>query len=549
MFTKSLLSLFVYSYHIMFARSLLSSSSTRFVATHGRRCTAAYSTTSPNRLADVEVEHGRGQWKTYGDVENYKPGRYQIKTFNKISPIGLARFPSDSYDVREGDSAANAHAILIRSHKLEEEDIPHTVRAIARYVRSGFRLPLVSFVCMSSSRRLGACTTVFLLETQLTPYVSTLILASSPTPSPLNTRLHSCGAGTNNIPVSRMTELGIPVFNTPGANANAVMELVLCGLFLGSRRIVDGINHMKSLGEQGVARERVEKDKAMFGGREIKGKTLAVIGLGAIGSLTARTAHEFGMRIKGYDPGLSVQSALRLPRNLALEDSIASAVADADYISINIPYIKGEGGTHGIIGSEVMAHFKSDAVLLNFARGELVDSGAMKAFLDKGDGRYVSDFPDDLLWDHPNAIILPHLGASTGEAEDGAASMAADTIRDFLETGTIKNSVNFPSTFLPECPGGNVRFTVVNKNKPGVLAKLTEAFASENLNIVQQINQSRGDVAYNVLDIDTSSNEDVLSFKTVQEKITMLEGVLSSRVIYGLPGTGYAKNIQGEYFV
>lgn len=348
-----------------------------------------------------------------------------------------------------------------------------------------------------------------------------------------------------------MTELGIPVFNTPGANANAVMELVICGLFLGSRRIIDGINHMKSLGEQGLARERVEKDKALFGGREIKGKTLAVIGLGAIGSLTARTAYDLGMKVSGYDPGLSVQSALKLPKDLVLMDSIASAVANADYISINIPYIKGEGGTHGIIGKEVLGHCKQDAVVLNFARGELVDSEAMKQFLDKGNGRYISDFPDDLVWDHKNAIILPHLGASTEEAEDGAASMAADTIRDFLETGTIRNSVNFPSTSLAECTGGTVRFTVVNKNIPGMLSKITDAFASENLNIVQQINQSRGSIAYNVLDIDTSAHDDVLSFKTVQEKITMLEGVLSSRVIYGmlLPGTGYAKNLEGEYFV
>lgn len=346
-----------------------------------------------------------------------------------------------------------------------------------------------------------------------------------------------------------MTELGIPVFNTPGANANAVMELVICGLLLGSRRVIDGINHMKSLGEQGLARERVEKDKSLFGGREIKGKTLTVIGLGAIGSMTARTAYDLGMKVKGYDPGLSVQSALRLPRDLQLMDSIASAVADADYISINIPYIKGEGGTHGIIGPEVIAHFKQDAVLLNFARGELVDSDALKKFLDIGHGRYISDFPDDVLWDHKNAVLLPHLGASTEEAEDAAASMAADTIRDFLETGTIRNSVNFPATSLGECSGGTVRFTIVNKNVPGMLSKITEAFATEKLNIIQQINQSRGEIAYNVLDIDTTTDDNVLSFKTVQERITMLEGVLSSRVIYGLPGTGYAKNLEGEYFV
>jgi len=255
------------------------------------------------------------------------------------------------------------------------------------------------------------------------------------------------------------------------------------------------------------------------------------------------------MNLKGYDPGLSIQSALRLPRDLELVDSITSAVSDADYISINIPYIKGENGTHGIIGPDVISHFKPNAVLLNFARGELVDSEAMKEFLDAGDGRYISDFPDDLLWDHKNAVILPHLGASTEEAEDAAASMAADTIIDFLENGTVRNSVNFPTTSLPDRPADCVRFTVVNRNVPGCLANITEAFAAEKLNIVQQINHSRGEIAYNVLDIDTTGRGDVLSFKNVQEKITMLDGVLSSRVIYGTPGTGYAKNLDGKYFV
>ena len=357
-----------------------------------------------------------------------------------------------------------------------------------------------------------------------------------------------CGAGTNNVPVARMTELGIPVFNTPGANANAVKELVICGMLLGSRRIVDGVNHMKELGKQGLARERVEKDKAMFGGRELQGKTLAVIGLGHIGSMTARDAAALGMNLKGYDPGLSIKSALRLPRDIQLVDSITAAVADADYISVNIPYITGEGGTHGIINKDVLSICKPDAVWLNFARGELVDSPAMKEFLDAGDGRYVSDFPDDLVWDHKNCIILPHLGASTEEAEDAAASMAADTIRDFLETGRIVNSVNFPETELSDRADHTVRFTVVNKNVPGALAKITEAFASAELNIVQQINHSRGDIAYNVLDIDTSGN-DVTSFKDVQEKITMVEGVISTRVIYGQPGLGYAKNLDGEYFI
>mmetsp|Transcript_27771 Transcript_27771/g.41183 ORF Transcript_27771/g.41183 Transcript_27771/m.41183 type:complete len:470 (+) Transcript_27771:44-1453(+) len=441
---------------------------------------------------DVELENYRSEWKTYGDIKNYTPGKFTIQTFNKISPFGLKRFEDEAYDIRAtGDeNVGNAHAVLLRSHKLQEDEIMHTVRAIAR-----------------------------------------------------------CGAGTNNVPVARCSELGIPVFNTPGANANAVKELVIAGMFLGSRRVIDGINHMKDLGSQGIAKERVEKDKAMFGGQELKGKTLAVIGLGHIGAATARDASALGMDIVGYDPGLSITSALKLPNGIDLSDSISAAVSNADYISINIPYVKGENGTHGIIGKDIIEQLKSDAVILNFARGELVDSEAMKVHLDNGNGRYVSDFPDDLLWDHKNAVILPHLGASTEEAEDAAAAMAADTIKCYLENGTIKNSVNFPATALSDRPEGSIRMTVINKNQPGMLARITEIFGESGLNIFQQVNQSRGDVAYNVLDIDTSGHKDVISFKKVQEKITMLEGVMSSRILYGTPGTGYAKNLAGKYFV
>ena len=281
----------------------------------------------------------------------------------------------------------------------------------------------------------------------------------------------------------------------------------------------------------------------------MKGKTLAVIGLGHIGASTARDAAALGMTLVGYDPGLSIDSALKLPTGIELADSISSAVSNADYISINIPYIKGENGTHGIIGKEIIEQMKSDAVLLNFARGELVDSEAMKEFLDNGDGRYVSDFPDDLLWDHKNAIILPHLGASTEEAEDAAAAMAADTISDYLRTGTIKNSVNFPATALPERPEGSIRLSVINKNQPGVLANITEVFAKGGLNILQQINQSRGDIAYNVLDIDPVWENKTLSLKELQKDLTMTEGVLSSRVVFGTPGMGYARNIDGTYWV
>ena len=232
--------------------------------------------------------------------------------------------------------------------------------------------------------------------------------------------------------------------------------------------------------------------------------------------------------------GLSVQSALKLPRDIALFDSIASAVNDADYVSINIPYIKGtpgEGGTHGIIGKDVLGHFKQDAVLLNFARGELVDSEAMREFLDGGNGVYISDFPDDLLWNHDKTIILPHLGASTAEAEDEAAKMAAETIIDFLEHGTIRNSVNFPSTNLPERSDDIIRLTVVNKNIPGMLSKITSCVSQAGVNIAQQINQSRGDIAYNVIDLDPSSHPEGMSInlKDLQREMTMLEGVLSTR--------------------
>lgn len=445
----------------------------------------------------ISVGHYESGWKIDDIADFTKEGKYHIQTFNKISEKGLSKFPEELYEVKPSEwDAFNAHAILLRSHKLQEAEVDVSVRAIAR-----------------------------------------------------------CGAGTNNVPVARMTELGVPVFNTPGANANAVKELVLCGMLLGSRRIVDGINHMKDLGEKGLARERVEKDKAMFGGRELKGKTLAVVGLGHIGASTARDAAALGMDIIGYDPGLSIESALKLPREIALVDSIASAVSSADYISLNIPYIKGapeEGGTHGIFGEEVISHLKSDAVILNFARGELVDSQAMKEYLESGDGRYVSDFPDDLVWDNKNAVILPHLGASTEEAEDQAAAMAAETIRDYVETGTIRNSVNFPETSLPDRPENAIRMTVVNKNIPGMLAHITEMLAKAELNIIQQINHSRGDIAYNVLDIDPTGGDgatDGVCLKDLQRDLTMLDGVLSSRILFGNPGAGYARNVDGQYFI
>ena len=211
---------------------------------------------------------------------------------------------------------------------------------------------------------------------------------------------------------------------------------------------------------------------------------------------------------------------------------------------MNIPYTK---ATHGIIGQAIIRHCKPDAVILNFARGELVDSAAMKEFLDQsGQAKYISDFPDDELWNHPNAIIIPHLGASTEEAEDGAAAMAAETLRLYLEHGTIRHSVNFPDASLPERNPDHIRITVVNENKPGVLNSITEVFAKFNLNIMQQINHSKDEVAYTVIDIEPDDAQD---FKELQKELTMNDGVLSCRLLFGLPGVGYSRNIDGQYHV
>jgi D-3-phosphoglycerate dehydrogenase len=420
------------------------------------------------------------------------PGQFRIKTFNKISEKGLGRFPKTNYAV-SADYAKDNHAILLRSHKLQLSDVPVSCRCIAR-----------------------------------------------------------CGAGTNNIPVGEMTALGIPVFNTPGANANAVKELVLAGLFLSSRNIIGGVAHMKNLGAEGVAKERVEKDKEKFGGREITGKTLGVVGLGHIGSATARDAAALGMNVVGYDPGLTIPSALKLPRDIKLLGSMRAVFETADYVSLNIPYIakpKAEGGTKGVVNSELLGAMKKDAVLLNFARGELVDSKDLKAWMDSAgcSGQYVTDFPDDEVWEHPRAVVIPHLGASTEEAEDAAAAMAAETLMRFLTSGEVVNSVNFPDTILEaRDTERTVRIGVVNKNVPAVLTKILGVFGEYGLNIMQQVNKSRGDIAYNVIDIEMA---DGTNWAELQRKLTMIENVKSSRIIFGsspLGGYGFAVNLPGK---
>lgn len=374
--------------------------------------------------------------------------KFIVKTFNKISPKGLSRFDPERYHIApDGSELAKegiAHAILLRSHKLQEHDVPIMCRAIAR-----------------------------------------------------------CGAGTNNCNVERMTELGVPVFNTPGANANAVKELVICALLLGSRGVAEGVAHMKKLHEEGTAHERIEKDKAMFGGREITGKTLGVVGLGAIGAAVTEAAIALGMRVVGYDPSLSVEAALRLPRAsgsdaFKVTSDLSEVCASADYVTLHAPYIKST--THHMIGYAQLAAMKPDACLLNFARGELVDNDALEARYQTGaTGRYVCDFalPPELAA-RGNVISIPHLGASTAEAEENAAGMAADTVKRFLETGVVVNSVNFPACDLPSRHDSINRICVVNENRPGMLGEIMSLFGSAQINVLQQINASRGDIAYNV---------------------------------------------------
>ena len=412
--------------------------------------------------------------------------KFQIQAFNAISSIGLNSFPK-SHFLLTGSAGelpeqvdAEPHAIVLRSHKLQPDEVEPSVRAIAR-----------------------------------------------------------CGAGTNNIPIDSMTARGIPVFNTPGANANAVKELVLCGLFLASRGIHEGIRHVdeKILREEAGHKEvaaRIEKDKKHFVGQEIRGKTLAVLGLGNIGAMIADSALALGMDVVGYDPKISVDAAWRLPREVRKTASLEEAFSLADYVSINMPYIKGM--THHVVNSDVLARMKPGCHILNFARGEIVDGQALRHRYENGHkGKYICDFADEGMQSHPNFICIPHLGASTAEAEDNCAKMAAEQIIKFLETGNIINSVNFPTAMLEVQDKKHTRLCIINENKPGVLGEITTLLGSMSVNIAQQLNTSRESVAYNVIDTEGFP----LDPTEIQTRIMEIQSVLSTRIIFtGSAGEG-----------
>ena len=329
------------------------------------------------------------------------------------------------------------------------------------------------------------------------------------------------GAGVNNIPIEKCTEQGIVVFNTPGANANAVKELVLCELFLGGRKVVDGANWVQSLkGQEGVGK-LVEKGKGKFAGQEVLGKTLGVIGLGAIGAMVANAAIDLGMSVMGYDPYISVKNAWLINNRVKFTSELSAIFANCDYITLHVPLTP---ATKGMIGKDSIAACKDGVVIINNARGDLVDPDAMIEAVASGKvSRYITDFPDEKLLGRENILCVPHLGASTPEAEDNCAYMAAKQLTDYLENGNITNSVNYPAVSMPRTSVSRV--CVHHKNVKEILSKILAIVSSQGVNIAHMQDQSRGEYAYLVLDLD-----DTLSPEAV-ELIRRVSGVIRVRVL------------------
>lgn len=336
------------------------------------------------------------------------------------------------------------------------------------------------------------------------------------------TAIARAGAGVNNIPVDRCAQKGIVVFNTPGANANSVKELVLCGMLLGSRDVVGGIQWVQSIKEEEGIAQKIEKGKSRFAGNEIKNKRLGVIGLGAIGGLIANDAVKLGMQVYGYDPYISINAAWHLDSSICPVKTLQEIYADCDLITLHIPLT---GDTEKMIDAEAMAAMKDGVVILNFARSELVDEDAMEAALRSGKvKRYITDFPNDRIAGMEGVIAIPHLGASTEESEDNCARMAVKQLMDYLENGNIVNSVNFPTCDMGICtkPG---RVAVLHRNIPNMIRSLTEAVAKDHINISDMLNRSRGDYAYTMIDMDAPTSAGLVS--ALQE----VEGVFRVRVI------------------
>ena len=386
---------------------------------------------------------------------------YRIQTLNKVSKIGIELFSRDSYEV--ASEIVNPDAILVRSANMLDMQIPESVKAVAR-----------------------------------------------------------AGAGVNNVPIDRCSASGVVVFNTPGANANGVKELVLAGLLLSSRKIVPGVLWAKGLAGQADVPSLIEKGKSQFGGPEIKGKSLGVVGLGAIGVMVANDALGLGMQVTGYDPFISVEAAWGLSRNVKRARSLESLLAESDYVTLHVPL---NGDPKGLINRERFALMKKGARLLNLARGPLVDNEALHAALSAGIvSTYVTDFPDDDVLKLDNVISFPHLGASTPEAEDNCAVMAVNQLRAFLELGNIRNSVNFPDCEL-DMFGAAKRIVIANRNIPNMVGQISTILAGEIINISDMINRHKRDYAYNIMDVEGEVRPNLI------DRLRGIDGVLMVRVI------------------
>lgn len=382
---------------------------------------------------------------------------FNILTLNKIAKCGLDQL-NDNYKITD-DANVDADGIILRSFKMHDMELPESLKAVAR-----------------------------------------------------------AGAGTNNIPIDKCSEKGIVVFNTPGANANAVKELVIAGMLLASRDVIGGVAWANTLTGDDVDKQ-VEKGKSNFAGCEIKGKTFGIIGLGAIGILVANAAYALGMEVIGYDPYLSVDSALKLSRHVKKANSPEEVYAVADYITIHVPLMD---STRNTINAETIAQMKDGVIILNFARGGLVNNADIKKALADGKvAKYVVDFADSETVNQPGIINIPHLGASTAESEDNCAVMAAQELADYLENGNILNSVNFPNCSLPEDNIG--RIAIAHKNIPNVIAKFTEALSS--VNISDMINKSKGELAYTIINTDHAIPAEAI------EKLNQIDAVIRVRVI------------------
>jgi D-3-phosphoglycerate dehydrogenase len=388
--------------------------------------------------------------------------RFRVRTLNSISPKGLERLPPDRYQV--ADEVGRPDAILVRSADMHEMEIPASVLAVGR-----------------------------------------------------------AGAGTNNIPVSLLSQRGVPVFNAPGANANAVKELVLAGLFLGARHIGPALDFVRGLALEGEAlEEAVEEGKKQFVGHELPGRTLGVVGLGAIGVEVANAAHLLGMHVLGYDPQITVQRAWQLSSGVEQALSLDDIFTRSHAVTVHVPLTE---ETRALVNAKRLRLMPAGGTVLNFARAAIVDEAAIVAALRSGQlGAYVCDFPSPVIRGAPGVVALPHLGASTSEAEENCAMMVVDTLRDFLEHGNIRHSVNFPEAALPRVPATS-RIAIANSNVPNMVGQISTCLAEAGLNIADLLNKSKGEVAYTLIDIDGKVPAGLIG------RIASIQGVLGARAV------------------